>query len=154
MLTDNTSKEIYDALMEIPILDPHSHINPHAAASKSLEDILGYHYYTELAYSCGMDKKFLAPEIPGQDKVREIIRHMNQFDNTAQYSWFLEIAQTFLDFQGDRVLPKDTDYLWETAQKKMSSPSWESHVLKTSNLEKIFLTNDFDDTLESFDTSF
>jgi len=123
MLADNTSREIYDALMEIPILDPHSHINPHAAASKSLEDILGYHYYTELAHSCGMDKKFLAPEIPGQDKVREIIRHMNQFDNTAQYSWFLEIAQTFLDFQGDRILPKDTDYLWETAQKKMSSPS-------------------------------
>jgi glucuronate isomerase len=101
-----------------------------------------------------MDKKFLAPELPGQDKVREIIRHMNQFDNTAQYSWFLEIAQTFLDFQGDRILPKDTDYLWNTAQKKMSDPSWETQVLKISNLEKIFLTNDFDDPLDGFNTSF
>ncbi|RLS60192.1 MAG: amidohydrolase [Planctomycetota bacterium] len=154
MLADNTSKEIYEALIAIPILDPHSHINPHAAASKSLEDILGYHYYTELAHSCGMDKKFLAPEVPGQDKVREIIRHMNQFDNTAQYSWFLEIAQTFLDFKGDRILPKDTDYLWNTAQKKMSDPSWETQVLKISNLEKIFLTNDFDDPLDGFNTSF
>lgn len=68
MLADNTSKEIYEALIAIPILDPHSHINPHAPASKSLEDILGYHYYTELAHSCGMDKKFLAPEVPGKIK--------------------------------------------------------------------------------------
>lgn len=154
MLADNTSKEIYQALVDIPILDPHSHINPHAAASKSLEDILGYHYYTELAHSCGMDKKFLAAEIPGQEKVLEIIRHMNQFDNTAQYSWFLEIAQVFLDFKGDRITPKDTDFLWTSAQKKMASPTWEAQVLKTSNLEKIFLTNDFDDPLEGFDTTF
>lgn len=154
MLADKTSKEIYDALIAIPILDPHSHINPHAAASKSLEDILGYHYYTELAHSCQMDKKFLAPEVPGQEKVREIIRHMNQFDNTAQYAWFLEIAQTFLDFKGDRILPNDTDFLWNNAQKKMASPNWESEVLKTSKFEKIFLTNDFDDPLEGFDTNF
>jgi glucuronate isomerase len=35
----------------------------------------------------------------------------------------------------------------------MSLPDWEEQVLKRTNVEKIFLTNDFDDPLEGFDTS-
>ena len=48
-------------LNRIRLIDPHSHINPHAPASKTLADILGYHYYTELAHSVGMDQEPLAP---------------------------------------------------------------------------------------------
>ena len=32
------------------------------------------------------------------------------------------------------------------------SPVWSQHVLKKSRLEGVFLTNDFDDPLEGFDT--
>ena len=39
--------------MRLPLIDPHTHINPHAPASKTLADIMGYHYYTELAHSAG-----------------------------------------------------------------------------------------------------
>ena len=35
----------------------------------------------------------------------------------------------------------------------MNQPDWEEQVLKRSNLEKIFLTNDFDDPLTGFDTN-
>jgi hypothetical protein len=38
-------------LERIVLIDPHTHINPHAAASQTLADIMGYHYYTELAHS-------------------------------------------------------------------------------------------------------
>ena len=34
----------------------------------------------------------------------------------------------------------------------MGQPDWEQHVLRQSNLEKVFLTNDFDDPLTGFDT--
>ncbi len=34
----------------------------------------------------------------------------------------------------------------------MAEPDWEDQVLKQSKLEQIFLTNDFDDPLEGFDT--
>ena len=33
----------------------------------------------------------------------------------------------------------------------MSQSDWESQVLETSNIEKVFLTNDFDDDLKGFD---
>src|SRR5262245_61111338 len=34
----------------------------------------------------------------------------------------------------------------------MAQPDWERRVLETSRLEKVFLTNDFDDPLDDFDT--
>ena len=49
-------QRILGELNRIRLIDPHSHINPHAAAAKTLTDILGYHYYTELAHSAGMPK--------------------------------------------------------------------------------------------------
>ena len=64
MLTDRLTRDLYTEICRIPLIDPHSHINPHAAAAKSLDDILGYHYYTELAHSAGMDQTPLGNDVP------------------------------------------------------------------------------------------
>ncbi len=150
---DALVRDLFAEICRIPLIDPHSHINPHRPASRTLDDILGYHYYTELAHSCGMDRACLAPEFDPRERVRAILAHMDRFDNTAQYAWFLEIARTFLDFQGERLSAGDADALWSAAERKMSRPDWENEVLRDSNIEKVFLTNDFDDPLEGFDTT-
>lgn len=152
MLHDSLAQELYAEICKITLIDPHSHINPHAPAAKGLDDILGYHYYTELAHSAGMDKRRLAKEVPPRERVRAVLSHLGAIDNTAQYSWFLEIARTFLGFLGDRVSDKDCDWLCDAADRLMAQPDWENQVLKKSNIEKVFLTNDFDDPLEGFDT--
>jgi glucuronate isomerase len=152
LITDRLTRDLYAEICRIPLIDPHSHINPHAAAAKSLDDILGYHYYTELAHSAGMNQSPLGKEVPPRERDRAILEHLPQIDNTAQYSWFLEIAQTFLGFQGDRVSGGDCDALCDAADRLMAQPDWEEQVLRRSQVEKIFLTNDFDDTLEGFDT--
>lgn len=153
MLTDRLTRELYTEICQIPLIDAHSHINPRAAAAKTLDDILGYHYYTELAHSAGMSQAPLAKEVPALDRIRAILEHLPQIDNTVQYSWFLEIAQVFLGFKGDRITASDCDTLWEKAERLMAQPDWEEQVLRRSNVEKIYLTNDFDDPLEGFDTS-
>lgn len=152
MFMDQLTRDLYDALCAIPLIDPHSHINPLKPTSKTLDDILGYHYYTELAHSAGMDQAPLASSVSPRERVRVILAHMDRFDNTVQYSWFLEIARVFLDFEGDRLTAKDTDYLWETAEKRMRQADWEEQVLRRSNIERVFLTNDFDDPLQGFNT--
>ncbi len=152
MLTDQLTRNLYEAICKIPLIDPHSHINPHKPTSKTLDDILGYHYYTELAHSAGMDQAPLASTVAPRERVRAILAHMDRFDNTVQYSWFLEIARTFLGFEGDRLTARDTDPLWDSAEKRMNQPDWEDQVLRQSNIEKVFLTNDFDDPLEGFNT--
>jgi glucuronate isomerase len=153
MLYDPAVQALYDEIYRIPLIDPHSHINPHSAAARSLDDILGYHYYTELAHSAGMSKAPLAANADPRERVRAILAHMDRFDNTVQFSWFLEIARAFLGFEGERLTAADADWLLESADKIFSQPDWESEVLRRSNVEKIFLTNDFDDPLEGFDST-
>lgn len=152
MLHDRLAEDLYGAIAAIPLLDPHSHINPLQPASRTLDDILGYHYYTELAHSAGMDQTPLGPEVEPRERVRAILRHMDRFDNTAQYSWFVEIARAFFGFAGDRVTAGDCDALWDRAAERMAQPDWEDQVLRLSGVEQIFLTNDFDDPLTGFDT--
>jgi glucuronate isomerase len=153
MLHDSLTKDLFHEICRIPLIDPHSHIDPRRPAARSLDDILGYHYYTELAHSAGMPKDCLDPAVPPRQRVRTLLEHMDRFDNTVQYGWFLEIARTFLGFEGERLGPADCDWLCDQAERLMARPDWEAQVLERSKLEKVFLTNDFDDPLTGFDTT-
>jgi glucuronate isomerase len=152
MTTDSLVADLTSALSTIPLIDPHSHIDPLKPVSKSLDDILGYHYYTELAHSAGMSQAALAKDIPARERVREIVKFMDRYDNTAQYGWFLDIARTFLGFTGTRITEADADKLFDAAEKTFAQKDWEKQVFAKTKLEKIFLTNEFDDPLEGFDT--
>lgn len=153
MAADSLTQDLQAALDAIPLIDPHSHIEPLSPVSRSLDDILGYHYYTELAHSAGMPQTPLGKDVPARERVRAILSHMDRFDNTAQYAWFVDIARTFLNHPSDRVTAADADTLFDTAEKRFAAPDWEQQVFTQTNLEKIFLTNEFDDPLEGFDTS-
>jgi glucuronate isomerase len=150
---DQLTRDLFTEIVKIPLIDPHSHIDPHKPTARSLDDILGYHYYTELAHSAGMDKGPLGADTPPRERVAAVLGHLDRIDNTVQYSWFLEIARTFLGFRGDHVGRHDADALFGAAERVMNQPDWEDQVLKRSNIERVFLTNDFDDPLQGFDTS-
>ena len=152
MLHDRLAQELYSEICQIPLIDSHTHINPREPAARSLEDILGYHYYTELAHSAGMDKAALTSRVDPRHALRELLNHASRFDNTVQYAWLVEIARAFFNFQGERLSPADSAWLCDSAERVMSAPDWERQVLALSNIEKVFLTNDFDDSLEGFDT--
>jgi glucuronate isomerase len=149
---DRLARDLYLEICRIPLIDPHSHINPHQPTAKTLDDILGYHYYTELAHSAGMDQEPLAESTPPRARVRAILEHLDRLDNTVQYSWFLEIVRTFLGYKKERLSAADCDWLFDAADQTFQQAGWEDEVLRRSNVEMIFLTNDFDDTLDGFDT--
>lgn len=153
MPADQLVADLTAALDAVPLIDPHSHIDPLAPVSKSLDDILGYHYYTELAHSAGMSQEPLGKDVSPRERVRAIVGHMDRYDNTAQYQWFLHIARTFLGFEGKAITAGDADKLFDAAEKTFAQPDWEKQVFAKTKLEKIFLTNEFDDPLEGFDTN-
>jgi glucuronate isomerase len=153
MLHDRLAQDLYSEICRIPLIDAHTHIDPHRPAARSLDEILSYHYFTELAHSVGLDRETLSPAMDPRERARAMFYHLEQFDNTAQYTWLLEIARAFFNFQGKRLTLADCGWLWETAERRMAQPNWEAQVLATSNLEKVFLTNDFDDPLEGFDAT-
>ncbi len=152
-MSENLIKEIYEPLNSMRLIDPHTHINPLQAASTTLADILGYHYYTELAHSAGLPKARLEePGISPKEKVSRLIPSLAAIENTAQYSWLLEMCQVFFDFKDDRITEANWESLYDHSLKQMQSADWEHTVLERSGLDQVYLTNDFDDPLEGFDT--
>src|SRR5215510_1057981 len=137
MPADQLVQNLESALSNVPLIDPHSHIDPLAPVSKSLDDILGYHYYTELAHSAGMSHAPLAKDVSPRDRVREIVKFMDRYDNTVQYAWFADIARTFLGFTGAKVTPADADKLFDAAEKTFAQKDWEKQVREKTKLEKI-----------------
>ncbi|GIW99478.1 MAG: hypothetical protein KatS3mg111_2811 [Pirellulaceae bacterium] len=153
-MTDSLQQRLFEQLNEIVLIDPHTHINPHAPASSSLADILGYHYYTELAHSAGIPReKIEDPTLSPKEKVSVLVEAMSHLDNTVQLSWLFEAARELFEVDIDRLDASNWEALFDAAQAKMNQPDWEDQVLAKSRLEAVFLTNDFDDPLEGFDTS-
>ena len=54
-MSQSLRQRLFDELDGLVLVDPHTHINPHRPAAETLADILGYHYYTELAHSAGRE---------------------------------------------------------------------------------------------------
>ena len=141
-------------LNSLILIDPHTHINALAPASTTLADILGYHYYTELAHSAGLPREQIEnSDLEPRDKVRLLIENLAAVDNTVQYGWFVEICQTLLGFQEERITQDNWEALYDHSVELMAGEHWSQQVLEKSRLQAVFLTNDFDDPLEGFDTA-
>lgn len=153
-MTQELRTRIFEQLDALVLIDPHTHIDALNPASRTLADILGYHYYTELSHSAGMPKEQIEEQgITPKEKCRRLFENLGPIDNTIQYSWFIEMAQKFFGFEGDRVDATNWEPLYDAAEEKMSSAEWASQVLEISKLEAVFLTNNFDDPLDGFDTT-
>src|SRR6478672_7508687 len=98
---ETAANELFAELARWPIFDPHTHIDPHRPAARHFDEILGYHYYTELAHSAGLPAEAVAPDLEPRDRARNLAHYLDRIDNTVQHSWLLEIARTFHDFPGD-----------------------------------------------------
>jgi glucuronate isomerase len=153
-MSDALRQRLCAELDSIRLIDPHSHIEPKSAASKTLADILGYHYYTELIHSAGMPRTEIEePNLDPKEKVRRLVDGIEPLRNTVQYSWLLELARAFFDFPADEQLTSSNwEQLYDAAARKMAQPDWEQEVLNRTKLDAVFLTNNFDDPLEGFDT--
>ena len=149
---DPAARDLFDEISRWPIFDPHSHINPRQPAARDFDEVLGYHYYTELAHSAGMPTHLVAPELPARERIANLARYLDRIDNTVQYSWLVEIAQTFHGFDGDRLTPDAIEKLADRAvQVGRDGANWDAEVWRKSNLEAVFLTSDFDDPLDGWD---
>src|SRR5262245_17945791 len=147
-------KRLFGEFDRLVLVDPHTHINPLDPASHTLADILGYHYYTELAHSAGMPKgQIEEPGIGPKEKVRRLIENLGPVQNTIQYSWLVEMCQAFFGLKESQVAQQNWEAVYDEAERLMTSTSWPQDVLKKSRIEAVFLTNDFDDPLEGFDTN-
>jgi glucuronate isomerase len=151
--SDPAARSLFEEMCRWPIYDPHSHINPHRPAARNLDEVLAYHYYTELAHSAGMPTDRVAAELTPETRTRNLAEHLDRIDNTIQYSWLLEIVRTFHGFSHERITPANIGELYDRAHREKSGAAWDQEVWEKTKLEAVFLTNEFDDPLEGWDTA-
>jgi len=146
-------QSLFDELDAVPLVDSHSHIDPRSPASQSVADLLGYHYYTELVHSSGMPRERIEePGITARQKVERLFESLEQINQTVQWSWFLELSQELFDIPAYAIERRNWADLFDRSARLMAQPDWAEKVLDKSRVERIFLTNDFDDPLNDFDT--
>jgi glucuronate isomerase len=154
VMSEELTKRLCGELTKLVLIDPHTHINPHSPASKTLADLMGYHYYTELAHSAGMPKSQIEElGLDPKTKVGRLVESLVHLDSTVQVSWLVELCRKFFGFNDDRITLSNWESLYDRAAAKMAESDWEDQCLKQSGLEQIFLTNDFDDPLTGFNTA-
>src|SRR3954452_4072118 len=99
-MSEALRQRLFEQLDSIVLIDPHTHINALSPASNTLADILGYHYYTELAHSAGMPREHIEePNLSPKEKVGRLVAGLAHLDNTIQSSWLSEMLREFFDFQ-------------------------------------------------------
>ena len=141
-------------LAKATFIDSHSHIDPHAPSARTLADILGYHYYTELVHSAGAPREAIeGPGLDEESRVARIVAGLTHLTNTIQHAWLMEIARDLFGFEGDSLTPSNWPDLARRVRERSADQGWTATVLAKSHIEAVFLTNDFDDPLQGFDTS-
>jgi glucuronate isomerase len=130
---------LFAQLDALELVDPHTHIPPLAPAARNLGDILGYHYFTELAHSAGLPREQIeAPGLAPREKVRRLVEWLPALDNTAPYAWLLEMARTLWGFSGNRITRDNWEELYDRAEQAMTAPDWPRQVLQRSRLRPCF----------------
>jgi glucuronate isomerase len=149
---NSAARELFDEMSRWPIYDPHTHIDPRRPAARHFDEILRYHYYTELAHSAGMPAQLVAADLDPPVRVQNVVKYLDRLDSTIQYSWLLEIAQSFHRFPHDKITASNIGELLQRSNHERDGDAWDREVWKTSRLEAVFLTNEFDDSLDGWDT--
>ena len=128
----------------------HAHQSARSRRRTTLADILGYHYYTELAHSAGMPREQI--EEPGLDP-KEKVAPAGREPGAAREHDPVQLADR--DVPGVLRLRTTTGSRRTTGrrcttrpQSRWRSPTGRSRCCKQSKLEAVFLTNDFDDPLD------
>ena len=146
---------LFHELESIPLIDPHTHINPHAPASKTLADIMGYHYYTELAHSAGMPRaRSKEPGLDPKEKVRRLVEWLGPLENTVQVSWLLEMCCAFFDFHEERITARQLgDALRRGRQRKWPRPIGRRRSSRKAGSSRCFSRTTSTIRSTGFDTS-
>jgi len=136
---------LFRELRKLPICDPHTHVPWNKPCATHLGDLLGYHYYTELANSSRGEPVAL-PEDP-MERIEYVWPHLAKLRGTVQLDWMMGISEIFFDIpRGDWwKLPKGE--LVSRAQRAIEDKGYVQKVFERSNVTKVYLTNQFDEDL-------
>ena len=149
------ARELFDEMARWPIFDPHSHIDPHrpAAAESRRGPRLSLLYRTRpLRGDAGRPR---SPPISMPARTASATWPNISIGSTIPSSipgcWRSPGPSTSFHTTGST--PETIGELYDRARPGRDGGAWDREVWQASRLEAVFLTNEFDDPLEGWDTT-
>ncbi len=150
--SQDLERRLLDEIMQVEAIDVHSHVPAGEPFARSLRDILGYHYYTELAHSAGMSRDAIDPHLRDEQMIPRLLEGMAAISNTVQYGWLIELARELFGFEESRLTRQNWQPLAEAVAASADRPDRAREIMRQSRIERVFLTNNFDEDLDAIDT--
>ena len=154
MLKNNTAKELYDAVKDLPIIDYHCHISPKMIAEnykfKNAHELFlgGDHYKWRQLRTNGVDERYITGDADDYDKWLAFAKTMPLLIGNPLYHWTHLELKRYFDI--DEHLSEDTAKgIWDRINACLEKEEYRVQgLIKLSNVETICTTDAPYDTLE------
>lgn len=142
--------ELFREIDRIPIYDIHTHVDPARPLARGPADVVGYHYFRQLAHSASPLEQPAAPA-GSEEAARQVLERLPLFANTIQHDWLMVIGETFLGIGRKDWRRLGWDELARRAQERIDAPGYREAVLERSGIRRIYMTNQPDEDLTGYD---
>ena len=154
LLSNDTSKRLYEAAAKMPIIDYHCHINPREIAEdRQFNNITevwlgGDHYKWRQMLSNGIEEKYITGDASDYEKFEKWTETLQKAIGNPLYHWSHLELQRYFGFNKP-LSPATCKEAWDFCNKKLNTPEMSvRNLIKMSNVDTICTTDDPADTLE------
>ena len=153
-LDNETSKVLYNEVKDLPIFDYHCHLSPKEIAEDRVFHDLGElwlegdHYKWRLMRAAGVDEELVTGAAPYHEKFLAFAKAVEYAAGNPVYHWIHFELNKY--FGISTPLSSETaEDIWQKTKEMMKDGSFSARrLIKRSNVEAVFTTDDPADTLE------
>lgn len=154
MLKNETAKELYNAVKDLPIIDYHCHLVPKMIADnhkfKNAYDLFlgGDHYKWRQMRTFGIDEEYITGGADDYEKFKAYAKVMPYLIGNPLFHWTQLELKRYFDI--DEILSEETcEMIWEKCNAMLATDEFSAQALiKKSNVEVICTTDNPYDNLE------
>ena len=152
MSQENVFRKIYNELIDIPVVDIHTHLNPLQLKSNNLSEIVLYHYITTELVTSGMPQEILNIKDPNE-RVKRSLPFLKNIKNTSTFWALKRILSNLFNFE-EELNENSFNILKEKFQNFEKNFNGINFLKERVKVRKAFLTLQFADVNTIFDSSF
>ncbi|GAB3031883.1 glucuronate isomerase [Natronobiforma cellulositropha] len=154
LLETPAARELYDAIADVPIVDPHSHADVEEIVDNEgwsdIWEIEGStdHYVWVLMRGQGIEERLITGDAPNREKWNALAEVFPRFVGNPTYEWVhLDLKRRFGIDQ--RLSSETADEIWEETQAQLAQPEARPQALLSAmGVEVVCSTDDPTASLE------
>ncbi len=134
--------EVFENLLQIPMIDVHTHLVNGRLGARGLHDILLYHMAVSELYAAGCPSGARLTQYPGSPtkeeahfRIKEALPYLQYVKNTG-ISWGIRTILKDLYQWNEPVTPENWEKLDALIRERADDSAWQREILKRSGIQK------------------